>query len=134
MAARRLIALASALIVFLSAPAFARPPQGPGSRMEPVRDPAMEIQAKHNLDVAKWYYEKRKAMAGARDRLLEIIDTYPEFSKMDEVLFLLGEIHVKMVKESDAVENFTRLLKEFPDSQFGKKARARLDELQGKSK
>jgi outer membrane protein assembly factor BamD (BamD/ComL family) len=134
MAARQLIGLASALIVLISAPAFARQPQGPGSRMEPVRDPAMEVQAKHNLDVAKWYYEKRKALAGARDRLVEIIDTYPEFSKIDEVLFYLGEIHMKMVKESDAVENFTKLLKEFPDSQFAKKARAHLDELQGKSK
>jgi outer membrane protein assembly factor BamD (BamD/ComL family) len=53
---------------------------------------------------------------------------------MDEVLFYLGEVQMKMVKESDAIENFNKLLKDFPDSQFAKKARTRLDELQGKSK
>jgi outer membrane protein assembly factor BamD (BamD/ComL family) len=135
MAATRLITLASALIVSLSALASALPPQGAGrGRIEPVRDAALEVQAKHNLDVAKWYYEKRKALAGAADRLQEIIDTYPEFSRMDEVLFYLGEVQMKMVKESDAIENFNKLLKDFPDSQFAKKARTRLDELQGKSK
>ena len=51
------------------------------------------MAAKHNLDVARYYLTKRKAYDGARDRLQEIIETYPDFSRMDEVVFLMGEAH-----------------------------------------
>src|SRR5215471_13405403 len=48
--------------------------QGPArGRIEPARDEVMEMTAKHNLTVARWYLEKRKAYEGARDRLQEII-------------------------------------------------------------
>jgi outer membrane protein assembly factor BamD (BamD/ComL family) len=103
--------------------------QGPGKPLETPRDPAREIAAKHNLDVARWSLTKRKAFEGARDRLQEIIDTYPEFSHMDEVLFLMGEIFFKTEKVDKATEFYSKLVKEFPDSEFSKKARARLDEL-----
>lgn len=111
----------------LSAPNFA---QGPArGRIEPVRDEALEINAKHNLDVARYYITKRKAYVGARDRLQEIIDTYPDFSRMDEVLYLLGEAHYKLGKKDEAADFYNKLLKDFPESEFAKKARERVDEL-----
>lgn len=103
--------------------------QGPSKPMAPPRDSAMEVAAKHNLDVARWYLIKRKAYDGARDRLQEIIDTYPEFSRIDEVMFLMGEAQLKLKKEDKAVESYNKLLKEYPESEFAKKARARLDEM-----
>lgn len=103
--------------------------QGPGKPMEAPRDAALEIAAKHNLEVARWYLLKRKAYEGARDRLQEIIDTYPDFSRIDEVFFLIGEAHLKLGKNDKAADSFTRLLKAYPESEFAKKARVRLDEL-----
>src|SRR5215216_6040511 len=104
--------------------------QGPvRGRIEPPRDEAMELQAKHNLDVARYYVTKRKAFDGARDRLQEIIDSYPEFSRMDEVIYWMGELHVKLGKKEQAVDYYNKLLKVYPESEFIKKARARLDEL-----
>ncbi|MFY9554280.1 MAG: outer membrane protein assembly factor BamD [Blastocatellia bacterium] len=103
--------------------------QGPAKPMEPARDPAMEISAKHHIEVARWYLTKRKAYEGARDRLQEIIDTYPDFSRMDEVFFLMGEAHVKLSKNEIAADYYNKLLKAYPESEFAKKARARLDEL-----
>src|SRR5881296_1216735 len=103
--------------------------QGPGKPMVPSRDPAMEIAAKHNLDVARWYLTKRKAYEGARDRLQEIIDTYPDFSRMDEVIFLMGEVYLKLGKNEKAADFYNKLLKAYPDSEFARKTRARLDEL-----
>ena len=88
--------------------------QGPGKPMEPPRDPAMETAARHNL---------------ARDRLQEIIDTYPDFSRMDEVVFLMGEAHLKLKKNEKAVDYYNKLLKDYPGSEFARKARERLDEL-----
>jgi outer membrane protein assembly factor BamD (BamD/ComL family) len=104
--------------------------QGPArGRIDPPRDETLEISAKHNLDVARWYMTKRKAFDGARDRLQEIIDTYPQFSRMDEVLFLMGEAHVKLDMVEKAAGYYEKMLKDYPDSEFAKKARARLDEL-----
>ncbi len=109
--------------------------QGPArGRVEPLRDEALEIQAKHNLDVARYYLTKRKAYEGARSRLQEIIDTYPEFSRADEVHFLMGEAYLKLDKKSDAAEQFTKMLEKYPASEFAKKAQARLDELKGAAK
>lgn len=103
--------------------------QGPGKPIEAPRDAAMEIAAKHNLEVARWNVTKRKAYEGARDRLQEIIDTCPDFSRMDEVVFLMGEVYLKLGKDEKAADYYNRLLKAYPDSEFAKKTRARLDEL-----
>ena len=103
--------------------------QGPGKPIEAPRDAAMEIAAKHNLEVARWNVTKRKAYEGARDRLQEIIDTYPDFSRMDEVVFLMGEVYLKLGKNEKAADFYNKLLKAYPESEFAKKTRARLDEL-----
>ena len=109
--------------------------QGPArGRIEPPRDEAQEIAAQHNLEVARWYLTKRKAYEGARDRLQEIIDTYPDFSRMDEVVFLMGEAHYKLGKKDKARDYYNKLLKVYPDSELVKKARERLDELKVETK
>ncbi|HKP88168.1 MAG TPA: outer membrane protein assembly factor BamD [Blastocatellia bacterium] len=119
-----LVAIAASVIAQSS---FA---QGPArGRIEPPRDEAQEIAAKHNLDVARYYLTKRKAYEGARDRLQEIIDGYPDFSRMDEVVYLMGEAHYKLGKKDKAADFYDKLLKVYPESEFAKKARARLDEL-----
>jgi len=116
--------------VLLALGSIAHAQQGPArGRVEEVRDEALEIRAKHNLDVARWYLTRRKAYEGAKDRLLEIIEIHPDFSKMDEVLFLLGEAYVKLDKLEEAVEYYDKMLKEYPGSQFAKKAREQLDKL-----
>ncbi len=103
--------------------------QGPGRPIEAPRDAEKEIAAKHNLDVARWNITKRKAYEGARDRLQEIIETYPDFSRMDEVVFLMGEVYMKLGKREQAADYFNKLLKDYPSSEFAKKTRERLDEL-----
>ena len=98
-------------------------------RLDAARDPIMETNAKHSLDVARWYLTKRKAYEGARDRLQEIVDTYPEFSRMDEVFYLLGEAYYKLDENEKASAQYEKLLKDFPGSEFAKKSRERLKEL-----
>ena len=120
-------------ILFASAAQAAA--QGPASGpLEPPRDATKEIAAKHNLEVARWYLTKRKAYDGARDRLQEIIETYPDFSRMDELVFLLGEAHEKLGKAETASDYYNKLVKHYPDSEFVKKARERLDKLKPESK
>jgi len=55
------------------------------------RDPLMEQDAKHNLDVA-WqaYAPAKKAYKQVLSRFEETFAAYPDFSKIDEFLYLAG--------------------------------------------
>ncbi|MBL8149563.1 MAG: outer membrane protein assembly factor BamD [Blastocatellia bacterium] len=108
------------------------PAYGQGAlQQQPVkitRDPGLELDAKHNLDVAKFYF-KRKAYKGVADRLNEILYVYPEFSKADEVLSLLAEAYLKLDNKNDAAKTFKRIVDEYPDSLFVEEARKKLSTL-----
>jgi outer membrane protein assembly factor BamD (BamD/ComL family) len=54
------------------------------------RDPLMEADAKHNLDVAWNAYKLKKAYKGVLMRFEETYAAYPEFSKIDEFLYIAG--------------------------------------------
>lgn len=118
--------VAACLVVAAGAKAQQGPVRGPTGRN---RDPEMEVTQKHNLQVARWYLTKRKAYEGARDRLQEILDQDPEFSQIDEVIYLLGEANEKLRKPEIASTFYKRVIKDYPGSQFVKKARERLADL-----
>ena len=75
------------LVLLLSGSAFAQ------RNIDPAidRDPLLETDAKHNLDVA-WQAFKplKKAYKQVLMRFEETFAAYPEFSKMDEFLYLAG--------------------------------------------
>lgn len=54
------------------------------------KDPVLEADSKHNLEVARLMFRLRKAYKGVLMRCEEIMAAYPNFSKMDEVLYLAG--------------------------------------------
>jgi outer membrane protein assembly factor BamD (BamD/ComL family) len=86
----------------------------------------METHAKHDLSVARWYMDSRKAYAGARDRLKGIVDSYPEFSRVHEALFYLGQADEKLANNEEAASCYRKLIKDFPGSEYVKKAKDRL--------
>ena len=92
-------------------------------------DPELEKMANHNLEIADFYFSKKKAYSGARDRLLEVATTYPEYTKIDRVYFLLAEIYAKTGDPAKAREYFQLLLDERPHSELAERARRRLAEL-----
>ena len=54
------------------------------------RDPLLEKDAKHNLDVARQTYLLKKAYKGVLMRFEETFAAYPDFSQMDEFLYYAG--------------------------------------------
>ncbi len=78
-----------ALILFVPA-AVAQGNAKQGPEVVP-RDPELEKDSKHNLEVARQYFKLRKAYAAALQRCEEVIAGDPGFSKFDEVLFYAGE-------------------------------------------
>jgi hypothetical protein len=96
--------------------------------LELPRNPEMEREAKHNLDVAR-FYMKKKAYKAVTDRLLEISYVYPQFSHLDEVLSILAEAFLKLDDTKEAAKHYKRIVDEFPESEFAKIAKKKLSEL-----
>jgi len=83
-----LVVLAGAFL-FLSSVALAQ--GGAKSGPEVARDPDMEKDSLHNLEVARQYFKLRKAYVAALQRCEEILAGNPTFSKIDEVLYIAGK-------------------------------------------
>ena len=109
------------------------------------RDPELEKQCAHSLEVARYYFYKRKPAKGDKDglerlnkavesRLLEILDLNPNFGKADEVYYMLGEVYLRGDNAEEAAKNYARVMKEFPDSEFAGDAKRKLGEIESRGK
>lgn len=78
------------LAVLVLAPSVARAQGGAKQGPDVVRDPEMEKESMHNLEVARQYFKLRKAYVGALERCEEVLAGNPTFSKIDEVLYIAG--------------------------------------------
>src|SRR6266516_7863105 len=56
-----------------------------------IRDPELEKDSLHNLEVARNYFKLKKAYVAALKRCEEIIAGNPNFARIEEVLFIAGE-------------------------------------------
>lgn len=74
------------LFAFSVGNAFGQQPISP----EIQRDPIMEADASHNLEVAQNYYRTRKAYKAVLLRFEETFAAYPDYSKIDEFLYIAG--------------------------------------------
>jgi outer membrane protein assembly factor BamD (BamD/ComL family) len=111
------------IALLLAAPVAAQ--RGPVTA--PV-DPEAEQRSAHNLDVGRQYF-KKKAWAGARGRLEEVVATHPEFTRIDEVYYMLGVVYFEMDEPKYAREMFEKLLDARPNSSYAKRAKQELERL-----
>jgi len=135
------------LLLSISISAQADPPQ-------PSFGQLLEADAAHNLDVAWQYFKLRKAYIAVLMRTEETMAAHPEFSKMDEILYLSGlssyylsigkgrqKIDLTKMSESDR-EKYTperlredsfaylsQLVENFPGSKYLEKAKSTLKKL-----
>ena len=79
------------LALLITTPSQARAQAGVKTGSEVVRDPDLEKDSKHNLEVARQYFKLKKAYVAALMRCEEVKAGYPDFSKIDEILFMAGE-------------------------------------------
>ncbi len=122
-----------------------------------IRDPDLEKDSLHSLEVARLYFKLRKAYVAALQRCEEIIAGNPNFARIEEVLFIAGEssrslaenkgkqrsslyvIHDGDNKRALTREEFrelarsylSRLLTDYPNSSFRKQAEEGLRALGG---
>lgn len=148
------ILLVLLLLVFAVPATYA---QGVRSGPEPatLRDPDLERDSHHNLEVAKNYFKLKKAYVASLKRCEEIIAGNPNFSKIEEVLLMAGlssiwlsqnkgkqspTLYVSFEggeKRSLTADQFRdmgrlylqKLIDEYPNSSHTKQAREELDAL-----
>lgn len=120
------------------------------------RDPILETDATHNLDVSRQYFRTKKAYKAVILRFEETFAAYPEFSKLDEFLYLAGmssfylsenkgkqKVDAKSSDEdkkkfapeklrADATAYLSQLVEQFPQSQYKADAEKTLQSLKAK--
>ena len=86
----KFLLLLLALFVFATPAAYG---QGVRSGPDPstLRDPDLERDSLHNLEVAKNYFKLKKAYVASLKRCEEIIAGNPNFSKIEETLLMAGQ-------------------------------------------
>jgi hypothetical protein len=114
-----------------------------------VRDPDLEKESMHNLDVARQYFKLKKAYKAALSRCEEIVAANPTFAHMDEVLFIAGESKLLLSEDKgrqrrknedvaklreESRDYLSRVVNEFPESEFKRKAETDLQGLGGPAK
>jgi outer membrane protein assembly factor BamD len=84
--------------------------------------------ATHEMSIARFYY-KKGANQAAINRLLNLIQSYPETQDLDAALYMLGECYLAEENFVKAQRVFRTLVDRFPASQYVSQARAQLREL-----
>src|SRR5678815_1025598 len=79
------------LILFVAPSTYAQGGVKGGPDPSTLRDPDLERDSFHNLEVAKNYFKLKKAYVAALKRCEEIIAGNPNFAKIDEVLLMAGQ-------------------------------------------
>lgn len=119
------------------------------------RDPVLEADATHNLEVARQYFRTKKAYKAVLMRFEETFAAYPDYSKMDEFLYLAGmssfylsenkgkqkiaseEDKKKFAPEKmreDATAYLAQIVEKYPQSQFKTEAEKTLKMLETMAK
>ena len=93
-----------------------------------------EILAEGEFRVAYFYF-KREAWRAAAARLVDLVDRYPNHSKRDQSLWMLGQVYEQEIPHfwihdpKKAAAAYGRLVREHPTSEYAEDAKAALARL-----
>jgi outer membrane protein assembly factor BamD (BamD/ComL family) len=140
-------ALAAAFAVAPAAGQAGTVAKGPDPSV--IKDTEIEKDATHNLEVARHYFKMKKAYFASLKRAEELIEGYPEFTRLDEALYIAAmsglylsegkgkqkapadETYAPEKLRGEARGYLSRLVKGYPESKFRKDAEEALARLGG---
>src|SRR5436305_6905842 len=109
--------------------------QFPKSSLRPeVEVRLREVQenlADHDKDVGdqyfnRYYQHRASNLKGAQSRYREVVEKYPFYSQMAEVLFRLGTTYMEEEEPDEATKYFQKLVRTHPNSDYAEKAKEKL--------
>ncbi|MEW6457283.1 MAG: outer membrane protein assembly factor BamD [Acidobacteriota bacterium] len=80
----------------------------------------------HIFLIGRFYY-KTRAYEAAINRFKEALSYYSDFKKLDMLYYYLGDSFLKVGKKEEAFPYFSKIISDYPESKFAKKARKKLD-------
>jgi outer membrane protein assembly factor BamD len=88
----------------------------------------------HTFQIGNFYMDRYlRGVApnpkGAQSRYREVVEKYPNFSRMDKALYLLASTYLAEEQPDEAAKYLQRILREFPESEFRDKAAEQLDAI-----
>jgi outer membrane protein assembly factor BamD (BamD/ComL family) len=121
-----------------------------------LRDPDLERDSYHNLEVARNYFKLKKAYVAALKRCEEIIAGNPNFARIEEVLLMAGQSSLWLSQNKGkqkpelyvsfegtekhtltstqfremGVDYLKKLINDYPNSPFAKQAQEELRSLE----
>ena len=139
-------------VLFVATPSISAQGVRSGQDSALLRDPDLERDSQHNLEVAKNYFKLKKAYVAALKRCEEIIAGNPNFAKIEEVLLMAGQSSLWLAekkgkqspdlyvsfeggqKRTLTAEQFremgrgylTKLINDYPESPYVKQAKEEL--------
>ncbi len=86
----------------------------------------------HNMLIANYYYTQsvtqgKGGLKGAQSRYREILDKYPEFGDLDEVLFKLANTYMVEEETDQAIRYFQRIVRDYPNSDYVAESKKQLE-------
>src|SRR5262245_53827086 len=95
--------------------------------------PLQQLLGEHDLAIAVFYMETVYPATGrwkaAEARLLRIVNEYPTFSKMDEVLLRLGDLAARDEKAEDASRYLWTVVCNYPESKLSETVFGKLNQV-----
>jgi len=89
-----------------------------------------ENLATHDYSIGRFYLDRYNlhggGLKGAQSRFKEVVEKYPCFSLMDDVLFRLAFTYQQQEEPDEAAKYYQQLLQNYPDSQYAAKAKDQL--------
>ena len=89
--------------------------------------------AQHDFQIARFYQQRYEhgegGLKGAQSRYREIIEKYPQACVMDASLFNAGWLYLQEEEPDEAAKFFTRLVRDYPNSDYAEKAKDELNKI-----
>src|SRR6478672_5601053 len=140
------------VLVFTAPAVYAQGGVKSGPDPSTLRDPDLEKDSLHNLEVARNYFKLKKAYVAALKRYEEIIAGNPNFARIDEVLLMAGQSSLWLSQNKGkqkpelyvsfegtekhtltatqfremGVDYLKKLINDYPNGQFAKQAQEEL--------
>ncbi|HEU5250596.1 MAG TPA: outer membrane protein assembly factor BamD [Thermoanaerobaculia bacterium] len=81
-----------------------------------------DLLAEHDFEVG-FFYMRKGAPGAALARFTEVEQRYPEYVGRDKLYFYSGRVLERLGRREEADRYYSRLIEEFPDSEWARKAR-----------
>jgi outer membrane protein assembly factor BamD len=98
-----------------------------GAARERIRQ-LVDLLAEHEFDVG-YFYMRKGSLGSAMGRFSGLEDRYPDYANKDKLFYYEARTLARLGRPEEAVRYYSRILEEYPKSEFSKKARQGLKKL-----